>query len=130
MVAARAGLMNASRNHFLSGTRFALDQDGRVYRCDLLHFCQQRPEFRTGTDQIYDGHRFLLVWINRGLDDSRKVVGSFRLDSVTIPSDVDLDKKDLRKPRRITFFCPNPVGNAAWYRPQMVRDLVPRGFRV
>src|SRR5580658_6501678 len=52
LVAARAGLMNGSRDHFFSSACFALNQDSGVYRCNSFHVCEYRPEFGTGPDQI------------------------------------------------------------------------------
>ena len=85
--------MNSSRNHFFSGACFALNEDGAVHWSNEIYLIEDCSEFRTGPDQIYNGHCFLLVCTNRGLDDWRKAVGSFPPELCDDPVDVDLDKR-------------------------------------
>jgi len=44
--------VNRARNHFLSGARFALYQDGGIHWRYHLDVVEQVAKFRAGSDQI------------------------------------------------------------------------------
>ena len=46
-----SSVMDGSRNQFVSGACFALDQHSGAHWCNSLHFREQCPKVRTGPDQ-------------------------------------------------------------------------------